>query len=83
MLGNPGRAGVRKVGVVVAGLGDQFGNGFTVHFGFGIDGGCWLWVAMVVAGMGRWEFWVAMVVAGVGQLGVLGSHGGYRRGSAG
>ena len=35
----------------------------------GIDGGCWLWVAMVVAGMGR--------------LGVLGSHGGCRRGTVG
>ena len=54
---------------MVAGLGDQFRNGFTVHFGFGIDGGCWLWVAMVVAGMG----W----------LGVLGSHGGCRCGIAG
>ena len=40
--------------------------GFAVHFGFGIDGGCWLWVAMVVTGMGR--------------SGVLGSHGGRWRG---
>uniref|UniRef100_A0A2N9HFH9 Uncharacterized protein n=1 Tax=Fagus sylvatica TaxID=28930 RepID=A0A2N9HFH9_FAGSY len=30
-----------------------------------------------------WEFWVATVVASVGRLGVLGSHGGYRCGSAG
>uniref|UniRef100_A0A2N9IRQ2 Transmembrane protein n=1 Tax=Fagus sylvatica TaxID=28930 RepID=A0A2N9IRQ2_FAGSY len=50
----------------------MFGCAVVVGLRFamcGIDGGCWLWVAMVVAGMGR--------------LGVLGSHGGYRRGSAG
>ena len=47
----------------------RFGSGFVVHFGFGIDGDCWLWIVMVVADMGR--------------LAVLGSHGGCRRGTAG
>ena len=69
--------------VVVAGVVDRFGSGFAMHFRFGINGGCWLWVAMVVAGMGRLGVLGSIVVAGVGQLGVLDSHGGYRRGSAG
>ena len=38
--------------VVVAGVVDRFGSGFAMHFRFGINGGCWLWVAMVVAGIG-------------------------------
>ncbi len=64
-----GCGGLRFAVVVVAGVSNRFGSGFAVHFRFGIDGDCWLWVAMVVVGMGR--------------LAVLGSHGGCQHGTAG
>ena len=51
---------------MVVGFSMEMGLRLWVCVTGGFDGGCCLWVAMVVAGMGR--------------LGVLGSHGGCRLG---